>query len=200
MSTQESIYAGDTILLKVHTGKYIDVQGEFLQACSSIPTQDQMIIIEKMEPGPISAGDTVFLKMHTGKHIDVQGQSVQATWSDLGHWQQMIIETHTSGRIYDTDEIFLRTHTGNHIDVGDQSVQARWDDHGPWQKLTIHKVFKISLDQVAAIGDVDFRDVVQSRLLDSESESQWEFADTGSPSIRTEDYEAVQAEHLGARH
>ena len=84
--------SGDTIYLKTHTGKHIDVEGTAVQARWNGQGGWQALTIEKAGGGSVQAGDTIYLKTHTGKHIDVEGTAVRARWNHKGGWQALTIE------------------------------------------------------------------------------------------------------------
>ena len=134
-----NIISGDTIYLKAHTGKNIDVEGTSVQARWENQGGWQALVIEKATSGIISSGDTVYLKAHTGENLDVEGTTVQARWEDKGGWQALVIEKATSGIISSGDTIYLKAHTGKNIDVEGTTVQARWEGKGGWQALVIAK-------------------------------------------------------------
>ena len=87
-----SISSGDTISLRAHTGKYIDVQGTTVKARGNDQGGQQALTIEKTGNGAIQAGDTIYLRAHTGKYIDVQGTTVKAHGNDQGGQQALTIE------------------------------------------------------------------------------------------------------------
>lgn len=136
------LQSGETFFVKVHTGRYIGINGTAVQARWNDHGTSQAIIIEKEGGGSINSGDTIFLKTSTGAHIDITGESqVQARWNDKGAWQSIIIEkTSGSGAIGEHDPICLKSqNTGKHVDVYGHDVFARWNHCAEWQTMTLER-------------------------------------------------------------
>lgn len=142
-----AVFSGATISFKGHTGNYIDVQGNDVQARWADRGLWQSLVIESLGGRALFSGDYVFLKAHTGKMLDVEGVSVQARWLDYGSWQRFAIEKEAGGAIMPGDSIFLRAHTGTVVEVHERAVGANWDDHGSWQVLVIEKLETRRLSQ-----------------------------------------------------
>ena len=86
------ILSGDSIYLRAHTGKYIDVETAVARARYDDHGDWQRFVIEKMEGGDIYNGDTIYLRAHTGKYIDVEDDWVKARFDDMGDWQALTVE------------------------------------------------------------------------------------------------------------
>ena len=154
------------MVLKTHTGAYIDVEGTAVKARYGLVEDppgarvrykaEQRLTIEKDGDGAVYDGDTVFLRAHTGKTIDVEGTAVQARWDDpeasQERQQALTIEKAGGGAVYDGDTVYLKAHTGKHIEAfgmplesqddqyqagGGTIVRARDDHQGDWMALTI---------------------------------------------------------------
>lgn len=150
-SSGEPIEAGDTVYIKVHTGRYIgELDGttrkEWVKARGTKKDKDHGLVIEKKGGGPIESGDVVYLVMPQGVHMDVLGSAVRARYYDpKGEWQKITIIKQEGGPILNGDTIFLRGHQGEYIDANpldrapDGEVKSRWRDEGEWQVLVIEK-------------------------------------------------------------
>lgn len=96
-----AIFAGDTVFLKSHTGKLVDVEGAVVQARYKDRGDWQKLVVEKLSGGAIFSGDAIFLKAHTGNIIDVSGLSVQARWAEQSEWQRLVIHRSVRRRLED---------------------------------------------------------------------------------------------------
>jgi hypothetical protein len=104
-----AIFSGDTVFLKAHTGKYVDVLPWYIWWLGSAVAARydgrgswQALTIEKKSgSGSILPDDTVVFRAHTGNMIDVQSSfdwwpftstQARARWFDYGTWQSFRIE------------------------------------------------------------------------------------------------------------
>lgn len=154
------IEAGDTIYIKVHTGRYIgELDGtsrkEWVKARGTKKDDKHALTIEKAGGGPIESGDTIKIMMPlsvtngTKIHMDIVGSAVRARYYDpRGEWQKMTIIKQEGGPICDGDTIFIRSVFMNGRDymdanplekAADGEVKCRWPDEGEWQVMTIEK-------------------------------------------------------------
>ncbi|CAE7390130.1 unnamed protein product [Symbiodinium natans] len=142
------IRPGDEVFLRAHTGYFLDVEADRVQArwedmgvWQSLVIEKSPLVVETTDPMQFQAGDLAFFRCHTGCYLDVQeeGSPVQARWQDLGVWQGLEVATKHAGPLKVGDTLFLKTHTGMYVDVQGGSVQARWADEGDWQALTIER-------------------------------------------------------------
>jgi hypothetical protein len=143
------IESGETIYLKVHTGRYVgEIDGttkkEWVKARGTKKDKEHALVIEKKGGGEIESGDTVYFVMSNGAHMDVLGSAVRVRYYDMnGQWQKITIIKQEGGKIKSGDTIFLRGHQGEYIDANplekasDGEVKARWRDEGDWQVMTI---------------------------------------------------------------
>eukprot|EP00931_Biecheleriopsis_adriatica_P074316 TRINITY_DN483_c0_g3_i2.p1 TRINITY_DN483_c0_g3~~TRINITY_DN483_c0_g3_i2.p1 ORF type:complete len:223 (+),score=51.53 TRINITY_DN483_c0_g3_i2:64-732(+) len=152
-SSGEPIKHGDTVYIKVMTGRYVgEIDGttklEWVKARGTKKDKEHALTIEKMgdKDEPIQNGDTVMFVMPTGVHLDVLGSAVRARYYDpRGQWQKITIVKQDGGPIYAGDQIFLRGHQGEYMDANplerapDGEVKARWRDEGEWQVMWIEK-------------------------------------------------------------
>jgi len=128
---------------KAHTGNYLDVESDVVQARWEDCGVWQGLRIEKEIAGSVRSGDFVNLLAHTGNYVEVESESVAARWNDRGDWQRLKIETFGGRGIFSGDRIFLTAHTGKMLDAEDavSDVQARWHDFGGgWQTFVIEKI------------------------------------------------------------
>lgn len=151
---------GDTVYIKVSTGKYIgELDGtsrkEWVKARGTKKDADHALTIEKAGGGEISSGDIVKIVMPlsvtngTKLHMDVVGSAVRARYYDQrGEWQKMTIIKQEGGAVCDGDTIFLRSVFMNgrdYLDANplekapDGELKCRWPDEGEWQVMTIEK-------------------------------------------------------------
>lgn len=151
---------GDTIYIKVQTGRYIgDLDGtsrkEWVKARGTKKDEKHALTIEKPGGGPVESGDTVKIVMPlavtngTKIHMDIVGSAVRARYYDpRGEWQKMTIVKQEGGPILDGDTIFIRSVFMNGRDymdanplekAADGEVKCRWPDEGEWQLMTIEK-------------------------------------------------------------
>mmetsp|Transcript_41771 Transcript_41771/g.94284 ORF Transcript_41771/g.94284 Transcript_41771/m.94284 type:complete len:235 (+) Transcript_41771:80-784(+) len=151
---------GDTVYIKVHTGRYIgDLDGtsrkEWVKARGTKKDEGHALTIEKPGGGEIESGDTIKLVMPlavtngTKIHMDIVGSAVRARHYDpRGEWQKMTIVKQEGGAIMDGDAIFIRSVFKNGRDymdanplekIADGEVKCRWPDEGQWQAMTIEK-------------------------------------------------------------
>jgi len=151
--TGEKIMHGDTVYIKVMTGRYVgELDGttklEWVKARGKQKDKEHALTIEKMtnRDEPIQNGDVVMFVMPTGVHMDVLGSAVRARYYDpRGEWQKITIVKQDGGEIYSGDQIFLRGHQGEYLDANplerapDGEVKARWRDEGEWQVMWIEK-------------------------------------------------------------
>mmetsp|Transcript_62545 Transcript_62545/g.117004 ORF Transcript_62545/g.117004 Transcript_62545/m.117004 type:complete len:229 (+) Transcript_62545:57-743(+) len=152
-SKGETIMHGDTIYIKVMTGRYVgELDGttklEWVKARGTKKDKEHALTIEKMNnrDEPIKNGDVVMFVMPQGVHMDVLGSAVRARYYDpRGEWQKITIVKQDGGEIYSGDQIFLRGHQGEYLDANplerapDGEVKARWRDEGEWQVMWIEK-------------------------------------------------------------
>lgn len=151
--TGETIMHGDTVYIKVMTGRYVgELDGttklEWVKARGKQKDKEHALTIEKMtnRDEPVKNGDVVMFVMPTGVHMDVLGSAVRARYYDpRGEWQKITIVKQDGGDIYSGDQIFLRGHQGEYLDANplerapDGEVKARWRDEGEWQVMWIEK-------------------------------------------------------------
>jgi len=151
---------GDTIYIKVHTGRYIgEIDGtsrkEWVKARGTKKDADHALTIEKPGGGQVESGDTIKIVMPltvtngTKIHMDIVGSAVRARYYDpRGEWQKMTIVKQEGGVIRDGDKIFIRSVFMNGRDYmdanplerfADGEVKCRWPDEGEWQVMTIEK-------------------------------------------------------------
>jgi len=151
---------GDTVYIKVHTGRYIgELDGtsrkEWVKARGTKKDEDHALTIEKPGGGEIESGDTIKIVMPltvtngTKIHMDIVGSAVRARYYDpRGEWQKMTIVKQEGGLIRDGDTIFIRSVFKNGRDymdanplekAADGEVKCRWPDEGEWQVMTIEK-------------------------------------------------------------
>lgn len=134
------ISSGDTVYLRTHTGKYVDVKDGLVRARYADRGAWQGLVLEKQNGGELRSGDNVYLRSQSGAHIHVTEEKVQARWRDSGLWQPMVIERKSGdGIIQLGDLVCIRAYTGKHLDVQQDFAQARYDDCGDWQTLRIQK-------------------------------------------------------------
>ncbi|CAE7901905.1 unnamed protein product, partial [Symbiodinium microadriaticum] len=142
------IRPGDEVYLRAHTGYFLDVENDRVQArwedmgtWQSLVIEKSPLVVETTSPTEFRSGDLAFFRAHTGFYLDVQdeGSPVQARWQDLGVWQGLEMSIQNEGPLKVGDTVFLKTHTGLYVDVQGASVQARWADEGDWQALTIER-------------------------------------------------------------
>ena len=107
-----AISTGDTVYLKAHSGKHLDIEDTSVQARWTDHGNWQKLIVEKDGNGAISTGDTIYLKAHTGKNLDIEGTSVQARWTEHGNWQKLIIKKTEQGLPTATNWHILLTYHG----------------------------------------------------------------------------------------
>eukprot|EP00441_Pelagodinium_beii_P014278 CAMPEP_0197652358 /NCGR_PEP_ID=MMETSP1338-20131121/34405_1 /TAXON_ID=43686 ORGANISM="Pelagodinium beii, Strain RCC1491" /NCGR_SAMPLE_ID=MMETSP1338 /ASSEMBLY_ACC=CAM_ASM_000754 /LENGTH=230 /DNA_ID=CAMNT_0043227221 /DNA_START=31 /DNA_END=723 /DNA_ORIENTATION=- len=152
-SSEETIMHGDTVYIKVMTGRYIgELDGttklEWVKARGTKKDKEHALTIQKLgdQESPIESGDTVMLVMPTGVHVDVLGSAVRARHYDpRGQWQRLTIVKQDGGPVFVGDKIFLRGHQGEYMDANplerapDGEVKARWRDEGEWQEMWIEK-------------------------------------------------------------
>ncbi|CAE8665275.1 unnamed protein product, partial [Polarella glacialis] len=120
----EAINHGDTVYIKVMTGKYIgEVDGttklEWVKARGAKKDKEHALTIEKVgdKEAPIKSGDTVMIVMPNGVHMDVLGSAVRARYYDpRGQWQKITIVKQDGGDIFAGDKIFLKGHQGEYLD------------------------------------------------------------------------------------
>lgn len=148
-----AVQAGDTIWLRVHTGKYLTVQNTTIHARWGDRRSWQAFVIEKESwdgyalPGlagaiakdvNIHSGDSIYLRAHTGRRVSVQNTTVHAQWDNKGSWERFVIEKNGSfGLIYPNDTIYLRAHTGKRVSVHNTTVVAQWENQLVWEALRI---------------------------------------------------------------
>lgn len=156
----DPIEAGDTIYIKVQTGRYIgELDGtsrkEWVKARGTKKDAAHALTIEKAGGGAIESGDTIKIVMPlevtngTKVHMDIVGSAVRARHYDpRGEWQKMTIVKQEGGPILDGDKIFIRSVFMNGRDymdanplekIADGEVKCRWPDEGEWQVMTIEK-------------------------------------------------------------
>jgi len=154
---------GDTVYVKVMTGKYIgELDGtskkEWVKARGTKKDADHALTIEKRGGGQVQSGDTIKLVMPltvtngTKIHMDVVGSAVRARYYDpRGKWQEITIikkDAEPGEVIKDGDTIFLKSVFMNGRDYldanpldksSDGEVKCRWPDEGDWQVMSIEK-------------------------------------------------------------
>jgi len=156
----EPICDGDTVFIKVQTGRYIgELDGtsrkEWVKARGTKKDEDHALTIEKPGGGEVESGDMIKLVMPltvtngTKVHMDIVGSAVRARYYDpRGEWQKMTIVKQEGGTIRDGDKVFIRSVFKNGRDymdanplekIADGEVKCRWPDEGEWQALTIEK-------------------------------------------------------------
>mmetsp|Transcript_1462 Transcript_1462/g.2454 ORF Transcript_1462/g.2454 Transcript_1462/m.2454 type:complete len:1085 (+) Transcript_1462:66-3320(+) len=169
-----AISSGDSVYLKTHTGKYLDVDGGAVRARYADRGAWQVLIIEKKAGGELRSGDTVYLRGQSGTHIDVVDENVQARWHEFGLWQSMLIERKRGqGIIQQGDLVCFRAHTGKHLDIQVDTVQARYDDCADWQTMRIQKEISGGI----ASGDSIHLEAHTGKLLDVEGaavQARWD--------------------------
>lgn len=134
------LQSGDMVFLKAHTGKYLGVEDEAVDARWNRRGVWQGFAIEKKDPAlPIHSGDIVYLKAHTGKFVDIEGGAVRARYADDGAWQAFRIEKDGSGPICRDDVVFFQGFTSNQLHVEDESVYASWGNRGAWESFIIER-------------------------------------------------------------
>lgn len=162
----DPISDGDTIFIKVMTGRYIgELDGtskkEWVKARGTKKDDKHALTIEKRGGGEIETGDEVKIVMplaqtnNTKIHMDVVGSAVRARYYDpRGEWQKITIikyykDVEKEGPVIrDGDTIFLKSVFKNgrdYLDANpldkapDGEVKCRWPDEGEWQVMTIEK-------------------------------------------------------------
>merc|ERR1712185_228742 len=131
-----------------HTGKFVDVEGNSVQARWAEQGAWQKMTIASKMGGVLHSGASVFLIAHTGKMLDTGSEAVQARFTDMGDWQQFSILNGHDGEIREGDTVWLRAYTGKFVDVEGTSVRARWYEQGAWQSFIIMKHHSRLLQQV----------------------------------------------------
>merc|ERR1740133_901750 len=92
-SSGAPISDGDTVWIKVMTGKYIgEIDGttkkEWVKARGVKKDKEHALKIEKKGGGTVESGDVVNIVMPNGAHMDVMGSAVRARYYDpRGKWQ-----------------------------------------------------------------------------------------------------------------
>lgn len=146
---------GDTVYIKVMTGRYIgDLDGtskkEWVKARGTQKDKEHALKIErKSGPGGIQSGDIINIVLPNGIHMDVCGSAVRARFYDpKGEWQKIMIVKQGGGAITDGDKIFLKgmfSGGRDYLDANplskcpDGEINCRWSDEGDWQVMTIEK-------------------------------------------------------------
>jgi len=153
-SSGAPISDGDTVYIKVQTGKYIgEIDGttkkEWVKARGTKKDAEHAMQIEKKGGGEIESGDIVMFKMPNGAHMDVMGSAVRARYYDpRGEWQKIMIIKQEGGPIRDGDKIFMKgmfSGGRDYLDANplekapDGEVKCRWPDEGEWQVMHIEK-------------------------------------------------------------
>lgn len=159
-SEGEPICDGDTVYIKVKTGRYIgELDGtsrkEWVKARGQKKDAEHALTIEKPGGGEVQSGDMIKIVMPlavtngTKIHMDIVGSAVRARYYDpRGEWQKMTIVKQEGGTIRDGDKIFIRSVFMNGRDymdanplekIADGEVKCRWPDEGEWQVMTIEK-------------------------------------------------------------
>merc|ERR1711981_1408091 len=107
-----SVKSGDAVFLRAHTGAYIDVSGESVQARWAEKGDWQKLIIEKRGgDGPILPNDLVCFRAHTDKYVHAQDSVLKAMWNECGDWQSMQIEREVVNAVFSGHSINLLGHT-----------------------------------------------------------------------------------------
>lgn len=162
----EPIADGDTVYIKVHTGRYVgELEGtskkEWVKARGKKKDDDHALTIEKRGGGEVETGDQIKLVMPlsvtngTKVHMDVVGSAVRARYYDpRGEWQKITIikyykDVEKEGPVIrNGDTIFLKSVFMNgrdYLDANplekapDGELKCRWPDEGEWQVMTIEK-------------------------------------------------------------
>mmetsp|Transcript_7512 Transcript_7512/g.21435 ORF Transcript_7512/g.21435 Transcript_7512/m.21435 type:complete len:489 (-) Transcript_7512:90-1556(-) len=148
----EQVKAGDTVLLRAHTGNLVKATGYGIVEATAAPHPEEaeFLTIELVKgDGPIMAGDTVFLKTWTGSRLSVTPLlAVVSKWANRGVWERFTIVKKDEdgpvehGPIRFGDTVFLRAWTQTYIDADGlprDSVSARFKELGEWQRLTVEK-------------------------------------------------------------
>jgi len=94
-SDANTFHSGDMVFLRAHTGSFVDVDGQDVQARWADQNHGmkwQGLVVVKHGSGAIVPGDTVFLRTDSGTYLDVQGEEVRARWEDEGEWQALVVE------------------------------------------------------------------------------------------------------------
>eukprot|EP00929_Paragymnodinium_shiwhaense_P105011 TRINITY_DN698_c0_g2_i5.p2 TRINITY_DN698_c0_g2~~TRINITY_DN698_c0_g2_i5.p2 ORF type:complete len:209 (-),score=60.78 TRINITY_DN698_c0_g2_i5:220-846(-) len=153
-SKGDPICDGDTIYIKVMTGRYVgEIDGttkkEWVKARGTKKDSEHALKIEKRGGGEVESGDIVKIVMPNGVHMDVMGSAVRARYYDpRGKWQEIMIVKQAGGTICDGDQIFLKgmfSGGRDYLDANpmekapDGEVKCRWPDEGDWQVMTIEK-------------------------------------------------------------
>lgn len=144
-----AIRPGDTVYLRAHTGRHLEVELDQVMArwddhgdWQAFCIEKSPLVIENTDENVFQSGDMVFLKAHTGHFVDIDGEDVRARWADQNHgmkWQGLVIVKHGSGAILPGDTVFLQAGSGCYLDVQGDRVRARWEDEGEWQALVLEK-------------------------------------------------------------
>merc|ERR1712187_240445 len=137
---------GDTVYIKVMTGRYIgELDGtsrkEWVKARGTKKDELHALTIKIVMPLQVTNGTKV--------HMDIVGSAVRARhYGPRGEWQKMTIIKQEGGPICDGDKIFIRSVFMNGRDymdanplekIADGEVKCRWPDEGEWQVMTIEK-------------------------------------------------------------
>jgi len=118
------IRPGDTVFLRAHTGRNLEVEHEQVMARWDDAGDWQEFTIEK---SPLVIDDTDTTIFQSG---------------DQNHgmrWQGLVLVKHANGALVSGDTVFLQSNAGTYIDVEGDETRARWEDEGDWQALVLEK-------------------------------------------------------------
>eukprot|EP00933_Yihiella_yeosuensis_P022099 TRINITY_DN17401_c0_g2_i1.p1 TRINITY_DN17401_c0_g2~~TRINITY_DN17401_c0_g2_i1.p1 ORF type:complete len:378 (-),score=38.02 TRINITY_DN17401_c0_g2_i1:120-1253(-) len=133
------VSAGDSILLKAHTGMYVHAVNESVWARLAEADEQHVFVLEKPVGSSsfIQSGDTVFLRTRSGRHLEVEGTNgsiVTSRFDDHITWSEaqkfVLTRQLGDGEVLEGDNVFLRAHTGLAIVVQNEQLIARAEDDG----------------------------------------------------------------------
>jgi glucan 1,3-beta-glucosidase len=145
---------GDTIYLRAFNGRYLDVEGNLVQArYSDRGLWQQFVICPFDEASPtmdssdcLCDGDVVCLLAHNDHYLGVVGKKVSAKWKVVDEPCAFVVRTPGEGEVRHRSRIFLQSRKNSRVLAPNESdpqakekLIARWKDFGSWQRLVIEK-------------------------------------------------------------
>lgn len=148
------INSGDNIYLRMHTGTYIDVEGESVKARWPQHGGWSRLVIEKGKAGPIFPDDAVSLRAHSGSYVYADYPHVRAI-NNATEARTLVIERKGLGPIKAGDTIRIKSKTGFYIDIVGGDVGALWSSTQASQELRIEAEATGNLSFVFSYGSED---------------------------------------------
>lgn len=145
---------GDTVYLRAFNGRYLDVEGDLVQARYSDRGRWQQFVIcpfDGVAPmidsdDCLCDGDVVSLLAHNDNYLGVVGKKVSAKWKVVDEPCAFVVRTHGEGEVRHRSRIFLQSRKNSRVLAPNESdpqakekLIARWKDFGCWQRLVIEK-------------------------------------------------------------